>query len=851
MSTVLSRNFDIRVFKSISAILFSWCFLMAVHGTMCINSHAAEFSSDWQNTPGRVWIGPEYWANPMEDWHVNDGRLEAILGGGDRNVHLLTHQMDKSDHDFKMSVQCGLLDRGVQPGSVGFRIGIQDQIDEYRARCLHGSGINAGLTREGTLFLGNQTQSIEKEISWDGLTLQLLGNKDGDDYVLNLALIDQTTGEVLESITADNFSAERLYGNIALVQNHSLKQGQKNSDTFWFQEWKIEGTKVENHPEQTFGPILWSMHTLSRGVMKMTAQMPPMGINDSQTVQLQLKHNHEWQTVAREEILPLARTATFRLENWNDEEDVPYRLLYNLKNKDGSAEPHYWYGTVRRDPVDRPLEIAGFTGNTDSGFPNHNIANNVKKQDPDMLFFSGDQIYENVGGYGIYRQPTGRAVLNYLRKWYLLGWAFGDLMRDRVTVCLSDDHDVYQGNIWGNGGNPITIAEHDRGGYAMHPDFVNVVNQSLTAHHPDFYDPNPMKQGIQVYYGDMLYGRVSFAILADRAFKSGPKGTVATWEGRADHVKNPNFDPETIDKPGLTLLGDRQLEFLRHWATDWEGADAKIVLSQTIFCNLANYHGGNKMYLVADLDSNGWPQSGRERALRAMRKGFAFHYAGDQHLPSIVHHGIDEFGDSGFSFCVPSIAAGYPRSWLPDKEGRPVRNRPEPGLPNTGQYLDGLHNKMTVYAIGNPEEENRPGRLKTLHDKSSGYGIVRVDQEEQTITMECWKLLVDVSDPEPDDQFPGWPKTISVFDNYSRDAEAYLPVLQFVGVEDPVVQVIDQENEEIVYTVRVKDDSFRPKVFHKGEYTVIVSQPELGLERIVTGVESLAEDVARIMEIEF
>ena len=58
-------------------------------------------------------------------------------------------------------------------------------------------------------------------------------------------------------------------------------------------------------------------------------------------------------------------------------------------------------------------------------------------------------------------------ILDYLRKWYMLGWAFGDLMRDRVTLCLPDDHDVYQGNIWGNGGNRTTIRDHARGGYAM------------------------------------------------------------------------------------------------------------------------------------------------------------------------------------------------------------------------------------------------------------------------------------------------------------------------------------------------------------------------------------------------
>ena len=252
----------------------------------------------------------------------------------------------------------------------------------------------------------------------------------------------------------------------------------------------------------------------------------------------------------------------------------------------------------------------------------------------------------------------------------------------------------------------------------------------------------------------------------------------------------------------------------------------KVVLSQTIFCNLANYHGGGKTYLVADLDSNGWPQTGRDLAVRAMRKGFAFHYAGDQHLPSIVHHGVETWNDAGFSFCVPSISAGYPRSWQPDVEGRPVQNRPAPGLPNTGEYRDGLGNHVTVYAIGNPEETNRRDTPETLgHDKASGYGIVRLDKKTREITIECWRLLVDVATPEPGDQFPGWPRTIKLEDNYGRAPVAHLPTLKISGIERPVVQVINEQSGEVEYTLRIGGNEFRPKVFAKVPHTVVVGEP--------------------------
>ena len=56
--------------------------------------------------------------------------------------------------------------------------------------------------------------------------------------------------------------------------------------------------------------------------------------------------------------------------------------------------------------------------------------------------------------------------------------------------------------------------------------------------------------------------------------------------------------------------------------------------------------------LYGDLDSNGWPVAGRNRALSALRKGFVFMLQGDQHLSTIVHHGVDQHRDAGFFFFV-------------------------------------------------------------------------------------------------------------------------------------------------------------------------------------------------------
>ena len=114
---------------------------------------------------------------------------------------------------------------------------------------------------------------------------------------------------------------------------------------------------------------------------------------------------------------------------------------------------------------------------------------------------------------------------------------------------------------------------------------------------------------------------------------------------------------------------------------------------------MATHHGPDLSYLVMDFDSNGWPQSGRNRALGSIRKGFGFMLGGDQHLATIVNHGIDEQNDAGWSFCVPSIANFYPRAWMPKVEPT-IKFE---GLQEyTGEYKDGLGNRVSVYAHTNP-----------------------------------------------------------------------------------------------------------------------------------------------------
>jgi phosphodiesterase/alkaline phosphatase D-like protein len=828
---------------------------------------AAEFQSAFPAHTDRPWIGAEYWANPLQDWRLKGGRLECFVSGADRNLQVLTHQLGKTNGAFTSTVRLGRLhpEGAMDPGWAGFRIGISGPVDDYRFAAIHGRGINLGITTTGKLFIGGAQYSTAMRtrdlgIPLTDVELTLSATPAGDNVRVVLTAVDRASGRRAREASANLPSAD-LAGNVGLVAHWDREagatQGRNPQGTprggnvaIWFDDWKLSGARVEAHPEQAFGPILWSQYTLSKGVLKIAAQMPPIGVEDNQSVAFQVKDASGWKTLDEEQIHTLARTATFRIPGWDATKDTPYRLVYQLTGADGRATPHFWEGTIRHDPVEKEtIVVAGFTGNQDTGFPNLPTLKNLRFHNPDLLFFSGDQIYENVAGYGIQRLPVETATLDYLRKWYLVGWSFGDLMRDRPTVHMPDDHDVYQGNIWGGGGRKQPLEEHERGGYVMAAEWVNMVQRTQTSHLPDPYDSRPIHQGITVYYTDLLYGRTSFGIIEDRKFKSGPKGLTPPTGGRPDHVTDPNFDRAAFDPPGATILGERQLDFIRHWTADWRGADFKVALSQTIFGAAATTHGAEFMRLVADLDTNGWPHSARDLSLRELRKGYTFMYAGDTHLPSLIHHGVEDWNDSGWSFCVPSIAAGYPRLYEPDEPGR---NR-APGMPEyTGESLDPFHNKMTIWAVANPKKEWRTHPYERLMDKASGYGIVRLHKATGKITAECWPILVDASESGAETrQFPGWPRTINREDNFAKKGAAWLPRVEVSGMTNPVIQVVDEVSGEHVYTLRIQGTEWHPRVFAKtGVYTLRVGEPGTDF-REFRGLRPTTQDAASVLRIAF
>jgi hypothetical protein len=285
--------------------------------------------------------------------------------------------------------------------------------------------------------------------------------------------------------------------------------------------------------------------------------------------------------------------------------------------------------------------------------------------------------------------------------------------------------------------------------------------------------------------------------------------------------QNESFDPREADAPGAELLGESQEAFLRDWAVDFGGETwAKIVLSQTPLANVATlpegaasgsvipslpllepgeYPGSYK--LAADCDSNGWPQTPRNRAVALMRRGLAIHLAGDQHLATLIRYGVDEFGDGGVAFTSPAISNTWPRRFFPPPESRvsPLEDSPEAPA-YTGNFFDGFGNRMTVYAVANPYRTGKaPARL---HDRVPGYGLVRLNRASREVTFECWPRWVGAETGFPDElQYAGWPRTFRT-DDLSIFGDR-LVTLRLVRAGEPVVRVVNEEGD-VLYALRAR-----------------------------------------------
>ncbi len=116
-----------------------------------------------------------------------------------------------------------------------------------------------------------------------------------------------------------------------------------------------------------------------------------------------------------------------------------------------------------------------------------------------------------------------------------------------------------------------------------------------------------------------------------------------------------------------------------------------------------------------------------------------------------------------------------------------------------------------------------PANTRDEKQRGDGFGISRFNKQTRQITFECWPRFANVDDGN-EAQYPGWPITIDYRDNDGRKPVGYLPELVVSGADRPVIQVVQSDTGEILYTIRAETNRFRPPVYATGEYTVRIGK---------------------------
>ncbi len=776
-----------------------------------LRDKAVRLEDSWRGD--RLWIGPDWYAGPLQDWRVTADGLAATPRGSERRfVHCVSAGIGEPEAGFEIGVELFLDRTEAKPRvpAAGIALATRGRPDHLLHAAVYPDRfLPAGITHGGRLILGEKI-SREKLPTGEPVRLTVTARPDGGSVRLVLQAAN-AEGTALAQLV-DSLEPEALVGAFSVFVSSTRRRDLDDLDPerfALFRDFFADGPGLVAHPENRFGPILWSQYTYANGLLRVQAQLPPVEPEDSQVVGLEIREpGGTWRQVATGQIEPVSSTALLEVADWDSAETVPYRIRYQWQEKS-----HFWHGEIRREPSsDQPWKLGLFSCDNGTLFPLAELIDEVRERDPDMLFFAGDQFYEGFGGFVFTRDPIEIARLDYLRKWYLFGWTNRHLLKDRPSVIIPDDHDVFQGNLWGQGGRELPEMKKPRpirvkfalGGYAMEPDWVHLAERSQTGHLPDPYDPSPVEQGIGVYYTGFTFGGVSFAVLEDRKFKTG----AASRESKED-------DP--------ILLGERQIDFLEAWAQDWSGgARLKCVLSQTIFAQPVTHAGSELRRSKQTRDSNAWPEQGRNRAVAAIRKASAFSLHGDQHLPLQLRHGIAGWEDAGVAFMGPATVAGFPRAWWPDRD-------PAPGGPDgsawIGRFRDDFGHPITVDAVANPTKpETWPSPTEDpiglAMEKASGYAIVEFDPLERTMTTHCYPLPFPVAaDRLENGEYRGWPLAFSIEDNDGREPTAHLPEQTF-DVDDPVVGVYHAATGELVYARRIRGRNFAPPVFAPGEYEI-------------------------------
>lgn len=843
----------------------------------CSNSDSKQkFMGSWSPQIRRHWPGPEFWANRLEDWQINEGRLECINGTlPARTVHILTHELSEKQGSFSMSVKVGLISnstRLTEDDWCGILLGAGALNDDYRRRALihNGPGKNggliAGINGAGKLiFLDNennlgrivQSRASEQEsprLNDRPVTLKIEGRHAGNSYTILLQALDAEDGTPLAEAEVQNIEEKFVSGNIALIANGATDG---NGASFWFKDLTVGGSKVAEYEERAFGPVWAVFFTTHEHQLFLNAQFAPVCKDKpiEATLELSPPGENQWTEAQKNTIDPISLTATFHLKNFDNATGTDYRISIPADPGSNTSQ-RYYTGTIPPDPETKEqITLAAFSHmqatskpianrfdfvKPDIAFPFEDYLKSAHNQAPDVLVFAGGQVFRD---FPTELHNKTDIHLDYLYKWGLFCWATNEYTRNTPTIIVPSATDYYQEELWGEGGKTAPPFKGDtlppfysndkqglhrwqceQGGFVMPADFISLVEKTQTSHMPPSKIPGAFFTSINI-------GGVSFAVVEDKKFKSSP--SVALPDAMyANHlVRNPwIFDPSFLNSPTASLLGDAQTIFLTKWASDFKASSCKILISNSLFASLTPAITADSILVASgntlssppirvatppglfDLGQNGWPQNKRNLILKTLRQAHALHLCAERNQGALIHYGTDLWNDAGYAFNIAPLTTGNQRTWKKSQDDVP----------------DMLGNKVSITHLA------KNAQNKVL----AGFSTLVFERKSQKLRCTCLTNAGTEKLPEP---ASGWPVEILVQDNYGKQAIGFLPTISVVGLQKPPVVQLFSKSGELIYSYRATSYKLRPRVFEWGSYTIVVGEPGTGKVKTIENLQGMGE----------
>ena len=186
--------------------------------------------------------------------------------------------------------------------------------------------------------------------------------------------------------------------------------------------------------------------------------------------------------------------------------------------------------------------------------------------------------------------------------------------------------------------------------------------------------------------------------------------------------------------------------------------ESKIILTQSAYVSLTSIpidynplkdrpakKDSTPQKVSPDMDTNGWPKVGRDRALNTIGDHPVIFISGDQHIGAVIEV-FDSSQNSIPFYSVPAIANTWPRIWWPENEA----NSP------LGLFTDAFGNQLNVKAVSNPNPQ--APYPNNINYKSPGFGIIQFNKEGNKADLHAYPLYFDALSPE--NEFKGWPQTV-------------------------------------------------------------------------------------------